>query len=212
MSEETLMHHIYSTLVLWHPYGFADTSYYDTTREEPNEANNTTARSKAEYLYHQTATQSYNSLERMRSSPQQNKETCSLSHMTDHILDDWYVPWCFFNRGNSDPISKISAKDHERIKTPTMQLKRHFEMMDLGDASFLLGLSIIPNVKARTMKLTQQTYSREILEKFSTANAMPNTAPAKVETSSIKEELLSPELVHQFRTATGVLRCLCRSI
>ncbi len=56
-------------------------------------------------------------------------------------------------------------------------LNRHFELVDLGDINWLLGVSVTRNLEDKTISLGQQAYVEQILDCFGLSNAHPDVTP-----------------------------------
>ena len=57
----------------------------------------------------------------------------------------------------------FSGHDENRVTTIIEQLKKRFDTVDLGDARFLLGMTIQRNIDAGTISLSQATYAKAVL-------------------------------------------------
>ena len=58
------------------------------------------------------------------------------------------------------------------------QLNQHFELVDLGDINWLLGVSVTRNfLKDKTISLGQQAYVEQILARFGLTDARPDVTP-----------------------------------
>ena len=99
----------------------------------------------------------------------------------------------------------LSGSDEEYVLTIIKQFRERFDTVDLGDAKFLLGLGIQRNVNAGTI-LLQDAYAKAVLDKFGMADKHPAKTPAKAGPIFIEEEeILSPDEIKFFRSATGSL-------
>jgi hypothetical protein len=56
-------------------------------------------------------------------------------------------------------------------------LNRHFELVDLGDINWLLGVSVTRNLEDKTISLGQQAYVEQILTRFGLSDARPDVTP-----------------------------------
>ena len=83
-------------------------------------------------------------------------------------------------------------------------------MVDVGEASHLLGLTMKRDEETGTITLLQESYARSVLEKLGMSDSRPTSTPAEVGPTSTREELLSTELTTYFRAATGSLLYLSR--
>src|SRR5882724_350292 len=57
------------------------------------------------------------------------------------------------------------------------ELKNHFNMTDLGEMKKILGIQVIRDCKARTLKIAQSAYIDKILACFNMADANPVATP-----------------------------------
>ena len=78
------------------------------------------------------------------------------------------------------------------------QLNQHFELVDLGDINWLLGVSITRNLEDKTISLGQQAYIEQILACFGLADARRDVTPMEpgadyhFDSPSISLTLLTP--------------------
>jgi len=103
-------------------------------------------------------------------------------------------------------ITGSSTSEIEKVKE---KLKLEFEMMDLGELSFFLGMEFV-KLKAGLV-MYQHKYIGELLDKFDMKNC--NTVSNPSETNSKLEECITEEKVDStmFRQIVGSLRYLCNS-
>ena len=98
----------------------------------------------------------------------------------------------------------LSSSDDSHDLHVIEKLRDRFEAVDLGDAKFLLGVGIHQNVHAGTIIISQETYTRTILQTYRMADAHPTKTPAGAGPVQIEEEVvLSTEDTTLFRSATG---------
>lgn len=71
----------------------------------------------------------------------------------------------------------VAGSDMQEINRLKEQLSREFEMKDLGAARQILGMSIVRDIGAGTLKLSQQKYIRKVLEKFNMTDAKARRTP-----------------------------------
>ena len=57
------------------------------------------------------------------------------------------------------------------------QLNQHFELVDLGDINWLLGVSVTHNLEDKTIALGQQAYIEQTIAHFGLSEARPNVTP-----------------------------------
>jgi hypothetical protein len=67
-----------------------------------------------------------------------------------------------------------SLKNLSHLK---QQLSKKFEMKDLGEAHFVLGIQIERNRKARTLSICQQQYIKNVVERFNMSESKPVSTP-----------------------------------
>ena len=67
----------------------------------------------------------------------------------------------------------FTGTDEDQVSTTIEQLQERSDKVDVGEASFLLGMAIQRNVDAGTILLTQEAYAKAVLEKFGMVNARP---------------------------------------
>jgi hypothetical protein len=73
--------------------------------------------------------------------------------------------------------------DEQEWEEAHMQLKRRFNITNLGESKFMLGMRITRDRSARTIQLDQELYITKALEKFGLDQCKPAPTPA-VQTSS----------------------------
>ena len=60
----------------------------------------------------------------------------------------------------------LSSKDHGLLQETKSFLSKNFEMQDIGDTSYVLGIEIYHNMSKRILGLSQKPYINKILKKF----------------------------------------------
>jgi hypothetical protein len=68
------------------------------------------------------------------------------------------------------------------------KLSQLFEMTDMGEAHYILGLKIIRNRSARQLSLSQQEYVRRVVERYGMTNCNPATTPLTAGTVLSKDD------------------------
>lgn len=71
----------------------------------------------------------------------------------------------------------IIAESNESAQLIKDQLNQHFELVDLGEIKWLLGVHITRDLENRTISLGQQTYIDEIIKRFGLEDARPISTP-----------------------------------
>lgn len=103
----------------------------------------------------------------------------------------------------------ITGSDPEEIKEFKLTLNQEFEMTDLGELSYFLGLEFVKTEEGMIMH--QQKYVLEILDRFGLIECKSISNPC--ETSSKLEECSEEEKVDatMYKQLVGSLRYLCNS-
>lgn len=78
----------------------------------------------------------------------------------------------------------VGCMDESEINVVYNQLKNHFEMTDLGDLSYFLGMEVIRDVRGYSISL--EGYINRTIDKFGLRNAKEAKTP--METGYVKEE------------------------
>ena len=71
----------------------------------------------------------------------------------------------------------IAAKDKVHIKDIKAQLKKEFDMKDLGAAKKILGMEIFRDRSSGRLWLSQENYILKVLKRFNMEEARPVTTP-----------------------------------
>ncbi|CAN6457819.1 unnamed protein product [Victoria cruziana] len=71
----------------------------------------------------------------------------------------------------------LTRNDTEMITNTKKWLNKNFEMKDMGEASYILGIKISRDRNARTLRLSQENYIDQILRKFGMADCKPVNTP-----------------------------------
>jgi hypothetical protein len=67
----------------------------------------------------------------------------------------------------------IAGNTKEMIDTTKKWLSSNFEMKDMGEASYILGVKIIRDRAKRLLGLTQETYIKKMLERYHMQDCKP---------------------------------------
>ena len=151
------------------------------------------------------------------------KQTPRCWNMTlDHLLKNMG-----FEQTKSDPCLYISSegelciiavyvddillatKSKKRMKDVKSKLSAQFEVKDLGDLQYLLGVSIIQNRSEKSVWNGQPGYTLNILEKFGLKDAKPVATPVCVGSKLVKTTE-SDKLVDEnlYQSAVGSVQYL----
>ncbi|POW15070.1 hypothetical protein PSHT_07190 [Puccinia striiformis] len=88
------------------------------------------------------------------------------------------------------------------------KIKARFEMEDLGECNWVLGMRVTRNREARTLTLSQDRYVREILEEFGMAECRSITSPLPTNAPTCPIDPLPPSTDFNFRRGVGLLSYL----
>ena len=103
----------------------------------------------------------------------------------------------------------LATKSEKKMKDVKNRLSAEFEVKDLGDLQYLLGVSVIQNHKEKSVWIGQPTYTLNVLEKFGLKDAKPVTTPVCVGSKLTKakedDELVDESL---YQSAVGSLQYL----
>jgi hypothetical protein len=104
----------------------------------------------------------------------------------------------------------------EWITSAKRAIGEQFRMTDFGEAKFIVGMNIVRNREVGTISLSQEQYTKEILEKYGVLDSIPSKIPmapthyrdGEVASDQDKEAMSSPE--HDtFRAILGSVNFLC---
>ena len=71
----------------------------------------------------------------------------------------------------------IAGNDMDSIVATKKWLSSNFEMKDMGEAHFVLGIEIVRGRSKKLLALSQETYIKKILERFLMKNSKPIDTP-----------------------------------
>lgn len=101
----------------------------------------------------------------------------------------------------------ITGSDTAKISKVKNRLKEEFEMTDLGEPSYFLGMEFYPTKQG--IVLHQKKYAKEVLKRFNMFGCNVAATPMKADTrleASKEEEALDSIMVKQ---VVGSVRYLC---
>ena len=73
----------------------------------------------------------------------------------------------------------IARNDMDSIVATKKWLSSTFEMKDKGEAHFVLGIEIVRDRFKKLLGLSQETYIKKVLERFSMENSKPINTPVE---------------------------------
>ena len=79
----------------------------------------------------------------------------------------------------------LDGNDKEMIVATKVWLSSNFEMKDIGEASYVLGVKIFRDHSSKFLGLSQETYIRKILERFQMQGCEPIDTIKKGNTLSL---------------------------
>jgi hypothetical protein len=88
------------------------------------------------------------------------------------------------------------------------KIKARFEMDDLGDCQWVLGMQVTRDRASRTITLSQDRYIREILEEFNMQDCRPITSPLPTNATTCPIDSTPPSPSFNFRRGVGLLNYL----
>jgi hypothetical protein len=98
----------------------------------------------------------------------------------------------------------MACDDLQVILRDKEELKKYYNMTDLGEISYILGMHVTRDREAGRIELSQQKYIEEILERFGKSDVRPISTPALANEHLIK--LSSPEVdVKSYQRALGAI-------
>ena len=98
----------------------------------------------------------------------------------------------------------MASKDIKGIERDKEMLKARYQMTDLGEISWILGIHVTRDRKAGWVALSQEKYIQEMLERFGKSNVWPISTPTLANERLTK--LPSPELeVKPYQSTVGAL-------
>ena len=91
----------------------------------------------------------------------------------------------YLKRSNSDFIILslyvddilLASNSKEMIDTAKKWLSSNFEMKDMSEASYILGVKIVRDRAKRLLGLSQETYIKRILERYHMQDSKPMDTP-----------------------------------
>jgi hypothetical protein len=109
----------------------------------------------------------------------------------------------------------IVANSIDAVQLIKTQLNDQFELVDLGEISWLLGISITRDLNAHTISLGQQAYIDHILTRMKLAGAKPVATPLEpgidlnLDSPAVSIQSLSPSEKAEYREGIGSLMYVC---
>jgi Reverse transcriptase (RNA-dependent DNA polymerase) len=98
----------------------------------------------------------------------------------------------------------IASKNLKTISQDKEALKKQYEMTDLGEISWILGMHVTRDRATGWIALSQEKYITEILERFGKTNVRPISTPMLA--NEQLKKLTSPEIdVRAYQSAIGAL-------
>jgi hypothetical protein len=95
----------------------------------------------------------------------------------------------------------IAGKSH-LVSVLKIQLSKEFEMSDLGDISFIIGINVIRDRPNRLIRLSQRQYALDILEKYNMSDCKPVSTP--LDPGCKLSHSMCPKTPHEIEDMKGV--------
>ena len=104
-----------------------------------------------------------------------------------------------------DDIQIYGPKGSKHIKELKKELTKRFSMTDLGPSTYYLGMEIQRDRTKRTVRVTQTTYLRKVLDRFNMANCAPVPTPMVMGTQLEAEVIdkAKPDVVQEYQSMVG---------
>jgi hypothetical protein len=102
----------------------------------------------------------------------------------------------------------LASRSLSKLSEVKMALKRAFDVHDLGDARFFLGMEIARDKAARTIKLSQAKMAGSVLARFGFDEAVPASVPMSTGVRLVKpadDEVLEPAGHQRYQEIVGSL-------
>jgi hypothetical protein len=124
-------------------------------------------------------------------------ENCLFRHTTESIFVFFYV----------DDVLILGPKDKISLMTDIKeQLRRRYEMKDIGEIQWFLNVRITRDRAARKLWLTHDTYIDKIVQKFNLGHLRSPDMPGSPRIDYVKPSTqASPQLVKQYQERIGSL-------
>lgn len=97
----------------------------------------------------------------------------------------------------------IASRDSERADQVMRGLSKQFEIKDLGEAKYCLGIEI--RQEGKHIRLSQAGYIREILNRFGMTDCKPSRTPLVVGSTLLKEDSAENKENIPYKELTGAL-------
>ena len=111
-----------------------------------------------------------------------------------------------------DDLLLVGA-DIQVIESIKQKLMKRFKMTDMGDVSLVLGMQVTRDRQQKTITISQENYTRSILEKFGMADCKPVSTPGfgqELSTNQPEQTLLNEEETQRFQAITGSVMYLAQ--
>ena len=95
------------------------------------------------------------------------------------------------------------------IEKIRIKLMEKFKMTYMGDVSLVLGMQINRDRETKTLTISQEEYTKSILERFGMASCKPGFG-SEPSTKQPEETLLSKEETHSYQAITGSVMYLAQ--
>ena len=100
----------------------------------------------------------------------------------------------------------LAGNNSEAMSMVKKKLQKRFEMTDMGPASLVLGMEIKRDCEQGTLTISQDAYSKSILERFGMADCKPTSTPGygpELSNNQTEDTLLDEEEHDVIRASWG---------
>ena len=102
--------------------------------------------------------------------------------------------------------SSTAASDLHELQALKADLTAEFEMEDLGDASFVLGVEIVRDRARRTITISQTAYTKAVVDRHITGPRHKQHTPMESSARHVKatnEQQATPQAIRSYQSAIG---------
>ena len=107
----------------------------------------------------------------------------------------------------------VIGGDIQLIEKIKRKLMDQFKMTDMGDVSLVLGMQVTRDRQGKTLTISQENYTKSILERFGMADCKPSSTPgfgSELSTKQPEGTLLNKEETQRYQAITGSVMYLAQ--
>jgi len=109
----------------------------------------------------------------------------------------------------------LAGNNAEAMAMVKSQLKQRFKMTDMGEASLVLGIEIKRDRQLGTLTISQEAYSKSILERFGMSDCKPTSTPGygpELSNKQPEDTLLDEEETRRYQGIVGCLMYIAQGL